>query len=146
MKLAVDSSSFAKRYVQEAGSDELDRLLESASELAFCVVLVPEIISGLNRRLRERIMTITDYRAVKKQLMDDVRDATVLQITPSVIARSVKLLESNVLRSLDAMHVACALEWGADMFVTSDRRQFVAATNTGLRAEYIGQPDASADA
>jgi predicted nucleic acid-binding protein len=124
----------------------LDRLLESASELAFCVVLVPEIISGLNRRLRERIMTITDYRAVKKQLMDDVRDATVLQITPSVIARSVKLLESNVLRSLDAMHVACALEWRADLFVTSDRRQFMAATNTGLRAEYIGQPDASADA
>jgi len=139
MKLAVDSSSFAKRYVQEVGSDRLDRLLESASELAFCVILVPEIISGLNRRLRERILTIADYRAVKKQLIDDVRDATVLQITPSVVSRSVKLLESNVLRSLDALHVACALEWRADLFVTSDRRQFMAATNTGLRAEYIGQ-------
>jgi hypothetical protein len=139
MKLAVDSSSFAKRYVQEVGSDRLDRLLESASELAFCVILVPEIISGLNRRLRERILTIADYRAVKKQLMDDLRDATVLQVTPSVISRSVKLLESNVLRSLDALHVACALEWRADLFVTSDRRQFMAATNTGLRAEYIGQ-------
>ena len=145
MKLAVDSSSFAKRYVQEVGSDELDRFLESASELAFCVVLVPEIISGLNRRLRERILTIADYRAVKKRLLDDVRDATVLQITPSVISRSVKLLESNVLRSLDALHVACALEWRADLFLTSDRRQFVAASNTGLRAEYVGQPDASTD-
>ncbi len=145
MKLAVDSSSFAKRYVQEFGSDKLDRLLESASELAFCVILVPEIISGLNRRLRERILTITDYRAVKKQLMYDVCDATVLQLTPSVISRSVKLLESNILRSLDALHVACAVEWRADLFVTSDRRQFMAATNTGLRAEYIGQPDASAD-
>ena len=144
MKLAVDSSSFAKRYVQEAGSDKLDRLLESASELAFCVILVPEIISGLNRLLRERILTIADYRAVKNQLMDDMRDATVLQITPSVISHSVKLLEGNVLRSLDALHVACALEWRADLFVTSDRRQFMAATNTGLRAEYIGQPDASA--
>ena len=139
MKLAVDSSSFAKRYVQEVASDKLDDLLESASELAFCVILVPEIISGLNRRLRERILTIADYRAVKKQLMDDLRDATVLQVTPSVISRSVKLLESNVLRSLDALHVACALEWRADLFVTSDRRQFMAATNTGLRAEYIGQ-------
>jgi predicted nucleic acid-binding protein len=138
MKLAVDSSAFAKRYVQEAGSDKLDRFLESASELAFCVILVPEIISGLNRRLRERILTIADYRAVKKQLMDDVRDATVLQITPSVISRSVKLLESNVLRSMDALHIACALEWRADLFVTSDRRQFTAATNTGLRTEYIG--------
>jgi hypothetical protein len=141
MKLAVDSSSFAKRYVQEAGSDKLDRLLKGASELAFCVILVPEIISGLNRRLREGILSAAGYRAVKKQLMDDVRDATVLQITPSVISRSVRLLESNVLRSLDAVHVACALEWRADLFVTSDRRQFTAATNAGLRAEYIGQPD-----
>jgi len=139
MKLAVDSSSFAKRYVQEVGSDKLDRFLESASELAFCVILVPEIISGLNRRLREGVLPIADYRAVKTQLMDDVRDATVLQITPSVISRSVKLLESNVLRSLDALHVACALEWQADLFVTSDRRQFMAATNTGLCTEYVGQ-------
>lgn len=145
MKLAVDSSSFAKRYVQEAGSDEMDRFLESASELAFCVVLVPEIVSGLNRRLRERSLTIADYRAVRKQLLEDVRDATVLQITPSVVSRSVKLLESNVLRALDALHVACALEWQPDLFVTSDSRQFIAAMKTGLRAEFVGQPDSSAD-
>ena len=66
MKLAVDSSSFAKRYVQEMGSDEMDRYLKDASELAFSVVLVPEIISGLNRRLREQVLTLADYRAVKK--------------------------------------------------------------------------------
>jgi len=140
MKLAIDSSSFAKRYVQEVGSDQLDRLFESASELAFCVILVPEIVSGLNRRLREQVLTIADYRAVKKQLLDDVRDATVLQLTPSVISRSVKLLESNTLRALDALHVACALEWQADLFATSDRRQFTAARNTGLQSDFIGQP------
>jgi predicted nucleic acid-binding protein len=145
MKLAVDSSSFAKRYVQEIGSDELDRFLGSASELAFCVILVPEIVSGLNRRLRERALTIADYRAVKKQLLDDVRDATVLQITPSAVSRTVKLLEGNVLRTMDALHVACALEWQADLFLTSDKRQFVASTNTGLRSEYIGQPLSLAD-
>ena len=140
MKLAVDSSSFAKRYVQEIGSDELDRFLKSASELAFCVILVPEVVFGLNRRLRGRALTNADYRAVKKQLLDDVRDATVLQITPSAVSRSVKLMEDNVLRVLDALHVACALEWQADLFLTSDKRQFVASTNTGLRSEYIGQP------
>lgn len=145
MKLAVDSSSFAKRYVQETGSEELERFLEDASELAFSIVLVPEIISGLNRRLREHILTIVDYRAIKKQLMDDVRDATVLQITPSVISRSVKLLENNALRALDSLHVACALEWKADLFITSDRRQFMAAKNSGLHAEYIGQPFVKAD-
>ena len=145
MKLAVDSSSFAKRYVQETGSEELERFLEDASELAFSIVLVPEIISGLNRRLREHILTIVDYRAIKKQLMDDVRDATVLQITPSVISRSVKLLENNALRALDSLHVACALEWKADLFITSDRRQFMTAKNSGLNAEYIGKPAVGAD-
>jgi predicted nucleic acid-binding protein len=73
MKLSVDSSSFAKRYVQEIGSEELERFLEDASELAFSVILVPEIISSLNRRLREHILTIADYRAIKKQLMDDIQ-------------------------------------------------------------------------
>ena len=138
MKLAIDSSAFAKRYVEEVGSDGLEHYLASASELAFCVILVPEIIAGLNRRLREGLMTVADYRDVKQRLMDDVHDATVLQITPSVIARSVKLLENNLLQALDSLHVACALEWRADLFVTSDRRQSTVATKAGLRTEYIG--------
>jgi len=140
VKLAVDSSSFAKRYVQEVGSEELESFLADASELAFSVILVPEIISSLNRRLREKILTFPDYRAVKNQLLADVTDAIVLQITPAVVARSVKLLENNVLRAMDSFHVACALEWRADLFITSDRKQFIAAKNSGLNVEYIGQP------
>ena len=138
MRLAVDSSSFAKRYIQEVGSDKLDDLLQHASDLALCVILIPELISGLNRRLREGALTDRDYREAKKQLLDDVRDATVLQLTPAVISGAVKLLENNVLRAMDALHVACALEWKADLFVTSDRRQFDAAMNYGLRTEYLG--------
>ena len=142
MKLFVDSSSFAKRYIQEFGSDELDDLLQNASELALCVILVPELISGLNRRLREGTLTDENYKKAKTLLLDDIHDATILQLTPAVISCSVKLLEENVLRSMDALHVACALEWKADIFVTSDRRQLEAAINSGLRAEYLGQPNA----
>ena len=145
MKLAVDSSSFSKRYVQEIGSEELELILGRASELAFSVVLVPEIVSALNRRLREKALTVAEYRTVKKQLLEDVSDATVLQVTPSVVSRSVKLLEGNALRAMDSLHVACALEWRADLFVTSDRKQFMAATSSGLHAEYIGQPAIGAD-
>ena len=139
MKLAVDSSAFAKRYVLKDGSETVDRLLHRASQLALCTILVPEIISGLNRRLREQILSPDDYRKAKSQLMDDVHDAIVLQVTPSVISRSVKLLEANVLRAMDALHVACALEWQAVCFVTADRRQMEAAKNAGLHTEYIGQ-------
>ena len=141
MRLSVDSSSFAKRYIQEEGSNKLDDLLQRASELALCVILVPELISGLNRRLREGTLTDEDYQAVKKRLLDDVRDATILQLTPAVLSYTVKLLENNLLRAMDSLHVACALEWKADLFVTSDRRQFDAAINSGLRTEYLGQPN-----
>jgi predicted nucleic acid-binding protein len=142
MKLVADSSSFAKRYIQEGGSAEMDLILQRASDLALCIILVPEIISGLNRRLREGFLSKRDYRRAKTQLLEDVHDATVIQLTPSVVSHSVKLLENNILRAMDAFHVACALEWSADLFVTSDKRQFIAAKNAGLLTEVIGQPDA----
>ena len=140
MKLLVDSSVFAKRYVREEGSEDIDLFLQRASDLALCIILLPEIISGLNRRLREGFLSKRDYRKAKMQLLEDVHDATVIQLTPSVISHSVKLLENNVLRAMDAFHVACALEWQADLFVTSDKRQLIAAKNAGLLTEFIGQP------
>jgi hypothetical protein len=64
----------------------------------------------------------------------------VIQLTPSVISHSVKLLENNALRAMDALHVACALEWPADLFATSDKRQLIAAKNAGLLSKFIGRP------
>ncbi len=139
MKLVVDSSAFAKRYVNEAGSDELEGFLQNASKLALCVIVVPELVSGLNRRLREGSLTSKDYSKAKRLLLEDVHDATILQLTPAVISCSVNLLEKNFLRAMDALHVACALEWNAEMFVTSDKRQFEAAVNSGLLSEYLGK-------
>ncbi len=138
MKLVVDSSLFAKRYIQEGGSEEMDLILQRASDLALCIILAPEIISGLNRRLREGFLSKRDYHRAKTQLLEDVHDATVIQLTPSVVSHSVKLLENNVLRAMDAFHVACALEWSADLFVTSDKRLLTAAKKAGLLTEFIG--------
>lgn len=137
MKLAVDSSVFAMRYIQESGSDLLDLFLQDASQLGLCVILIPEIVSAFNRRVREGLLTEKAYRKARKQLLADVYDASVLQITPSVVARSIRLLENNVLRGMGALHVACALEWKADLFITSDRRQLNAAADSGLKNKFI---------
>lgn len=139
MKTAIDSSAFAKRYVREIDSDRLYQILQNATELALCVVLVPEVTSGLNRRKREGCLSLENYNLAKKQLLNDVRDATILQITSAVVLQSIKLLEVNVLRAMDALHIACALEWQADLFLTSDKKQFEAAVNAGINSELIGQ-------
>lgn len=139
MKTAIDSSAFAKRYVREIDSDRLYQILQNATELALCVVLVQEVTSGLNRRKREGCLSLENYNLAKKQLLNDVRDATILQITSAVVLQSIKLLEVNVLRAMDALHIACALEWQADLFLTSDKKQFEAAVNAGINSELIGQ-------
>jgi predicted nucleic acid-binding protein len=137
MKTVFDSSSFAKRYVAETGSDTVDELCRNTSELGLCVLCVPEIISALNRRRREGHLPQSGYKQAKAQLAADVGDATVLHLTTAVTATAIGLLEENVLHAMDALHVACALEWQADLFVTSDQRQLVAAETAGLDARLV---------
>jgi predicted nucleic acid-binding protein len=36
---------------------------------------------------------------------------------------------------MDALHIACALEWGAEVFVSADARQLAAARRAGLRTK-----------
>jgi hypothetical protein len=137
MKLVVDSSSPCQTicpgvWQRKVGFSDAKRLSDGSLYHIGFQRLFPAFI-------REGALDIKDYRAVRKQLLNDVRDATILQLTPSVISHSVKLLENNVLRAMDALHVACAIEWQADLFVTSHRRQLLAAKNAGLRTEYLGQ-------
>ncbi len=135
MKACLDSSAFAKRFVDEQGSDAVEAVCAQANELGLSVLCVPEVISALNRRLRERELTPTQYRQAKQRLLDDVRDADIIQLTPSVIGSAIKVLETNPVRAMDALHIACALEWGADLFTSADTRQLAAAKKAGLKTK-----------
>jgi len=137
VKTFFDASTFAKRYVEENGSQLVDDICQEASELSLSVICVPEIISALNRRIREKRLSHQDYVAVKQYLSDDIRDAVIINLTPEVIATSASLLEASPLRAMDALHVACALESGADLFVSSDKRQITAARKAGLQTKYV---------
>ena len=57
MNLFCDSSALAKRYIADETSNDLDKLLQGSSSLAVSVLCLPEIISDLCRRLRERSLT-----------------------------------------------------------------------------------------
>ena len=105
--------------------------------MSICVICIPEIISALNRRLRERLLVHQEYVAAKRFLSADVRDVVVVNLVPAVISSCTLLLESNPIRAMDALHVASALEWGADLFVSSDRRQLAAAKKAGLRTKLV---------
>ena len=137
MKTLFDSSAFAKRYIEETGSQAVDDICQTTTSLALSVLCVPEIISALNRLLREKRLSRRDYLMAKSRLSADVADAAVIELTPEVVSRSILLLEANTLRTMDAIHVACALEWGAEQFVSADQRQVKAALKSGLKTTFI---------
>jgi len=137
MNIFFDSSAFAKRYVEEAGSDAVERLCGKASALALSVVCVPEIISALNGRLREGSLSRSQYRETKARLSMEIADTTIVNLVPAVIADAVLILETNAVRAMDALHVACALQWNAELFVSSDERQLSAARKAKLRTKKV---------
>ena len=61
LNVFVDSSALAKRYFEEKGSDQVQAILSSASALAVSVICVPEILSALCRRRRERKVSTGEY-------------------------------------------------------------------------------------
>lgn len=137
MKTFLDSSAFAKRFVDEAGSDKVENTCAQASELGLSVICVPEIISALNRRRRERALTTTQYAEAKQRLFDDVRDADIINLAVSVVGASIGVLEASPVRAMDALHIACALEWGAQLFVSSDKKQLSAAQRAGMKTQAV---------
>ena len=133
MKVFFDSSAFAKRYIEEPGSDTVENLCAQATMLGVSSICLPEIISALCRLKRDSIITKNQYDGAKDTLLRDFEDIWVCNITPSVIGQTIHILETNTLRTLDALHIGCALEWESDVFVSSDIRQISAAKKAGLK-------------
>ena len=133
MKVFLDTSAFAKRYVAEQGSDKVLELCQQADSLVVSIICLPEFISTLSRLVREKKIAKPAYQKLKREAMADIGDIDICQITAEVLASTVSLLEDHPLRAMDALHVACALNYGADVFVSADHRQLTAARKAGLK-------------
>lgn len=132
-----DSSAFAKRFIEESGSDEIEKICYDSESIAVSSICFPEIISALNRRLRESSFSKKDYLLIKERLIEEFEHIEIINLVPEVIAKSIILLEKNSLRTLDAIHVASALLLKSDLFVSADKRQVVAAKKTGLKVRLV---------
>ena len=133
MKVFLDTSAFAKRYVVEQGTDALNDLWRKADGLFVSIMCLPELVSTLSRLVRAKKLGKPEYLKLKNQAMEDLQDMDICQITPSVLHTAVPLLQAYPLRCMDALHVACALTVASDAFVSADRRQLSAAKKSGLK-------------
>lgn len=133
MKVFFDSSAFAKRYIVEPGSDRVEKICSQSTMLGVSSICLPEIVSALCQLRRQSVITEDQYKNAKEALLRDLEDALICNITPSVIKQSIHILEISKVRSLDALHIACALEFEAETFVSSDIQQLSAARTAGMK-------------
>ena len=137
MHVFFDSSAFVKRYIHEPGTPEVLAWCDRATEIGLSGIVLAEIISTFCRILRENRINEEQYKILKSQLMADIEDIAICDLTASVQAYTMLALEQNVLRGMDAIHIGSALALQADIFISADKRQLAAAIRAGLKVEAV---------
>lgn len=137
MRVFFDSSALVKRYIREAGTDDVLAWCDRATELAVAVIAVPEVISAFRRLVREGRLSGTQYAPLKADLGADLADAVVCELSAQVVQRAIAALEAHPLHAMDALHIAAALVGTADVFVSADARQCAAAGALGLQVVQV---------
>ena len=67
MRVFFDTSAFVKRYIEEPGTDKVTEICTQADVLVLSVICLPEMISTLNRLVREGRLAPHDYRKIRKR-------------------------------------------------------------------------------
>lgn len=132
MNAFFDTSAIAKRYTDEPGQEQVESFFQEADRIGVSIVCLPEVFSTLCRLQREGKFDALQYERIKSLVLQDFVDIDVCDIVSDVIDIAMSILENNTLRGMDAIHVACAIDWEADAFVSGDQRQVLAARNMGL--------------
>ncbi|MFV9505916.1 MAG: type II toxin-antitoxin system VapC family toxin [Oscillochloridaceae bacterium umkhey_bin13] len=140
----ADSSVLVKRHVVEVGSTWVENLCdpEQGNEIITSRLSAVEVVSALNRRVREGSIPTEDYPGLRDDFLALCRQRYwLIQTTNPVLARARLLLERHVIRSYDALHLASALiahdrrvmiGLAKLTFLAADQRLLAAAIAEGL--------------
>ncbi|HXG59958.1 MAG TPA: type II toxin-antitoxin system VapC family toxin [Planctomycetota bacterium] len=108
----LDSSACVKRYVLEAGTEQVRSLFQDEDhDLFLCRLAGPEIVSALTRRRREKDLDENAYtialEAFHRHLQNDL---IVIEVTKGVLSLAMDMARRYAIRGADAVHLAAACE------------------------------------
>ena len=134
----MDTSALAKWYIPERRSLEVRDYAIGAGPLAISWLTVLEMKSLLARRRRAKQLDAEIEARVFATLSDHVRLGYLERHdlnsgTFEAALNIMSMLPSIPLRTLDALHLAVAMEFSASEFVTADGVLLAAADSLGLR-------------
>jgi uncharacterized protein len=133
----IDSSAFAKIYMPEAESEQLENFLRGRQDLMISELCITEVVSAAARRKREGLLNAKQINEIRGAMLADADSGSYrrVAITPTIhrdAERMLRSTESVPLRTLDALHIALALSGRAECIITFDARMANAAVVHGL--------------
>lgn len=138
MTIYIDTSALAKRYLAEKGSDAFDAfLIAQPDECVISPLVATELESVVQRLLRQRLIDKGYAEQVRQDFAADLRGALwAMRPFPSAgLARAADLMRTLAapLATLDALHLASAVELECSAIATGDRQLATAAGERGLQ-------------
>jgi predicted nucleic acid-binding protein len=133
----LDSSALIKRYVLEAGSDEVERLLSEADAAGTAWISLAEVVAGLAKAARMKVLKPEEADSAIHSFRGDWPDLMRLPITEPLLERAADLARQYGLRGYDAVQLAAATTWQDNLeesvtLVSFDHQLWQAAQNAGL--------------
>jgi predicted nucleic acid-binding protein len=138
MNVYFDTSALAKRYLEEPFSEEVDAYLGALDAVTISRLALVEFRCLLARRRRNGELADRDLARCWGDFQEDL-GLGLFVVRPMDDAQALHALEliaetpSMALRTLDALHLAAALEGEVSGFATADRTQAQAARKLGLK-------------
>jgi len=129
MTTYVDSSALLKVYVDEADSDVAEQLLAADPVLVTSWITLVEV-----RRNLARLVEPSDFPDLRRRFERDLDELALVSVDQVVCESAADIGEQLSVRSLDAIHLACArrLQVPGLSFLTFDLRQAQAARSLGF--------------
>jgi predicted nucleic acid-binding protein len=133
----VDTSALAKRYIAERGSADFEAfVVAQQDECVICPLGAIELESVLQRLLRDRLIDAAYALQARRDFASDLASAvwSMRSFEPGTIARGTELLRTlaSPLATLDALHLAAAIEFGCEAVATGDKQLARAAQECRL--------------
>ncbi|MGI6379161.1 MAG: type II toxin-antitoxin system VapC family toxin [Anaerolineae bacterium] len=137
MIVYLDASALVKRYVREAGSDDVGQLVAEADVIGTSLVTRAEVAAALARAARTGLVERDQAEAALLVFRAEWPRLARIQLTEPLIARADAVAWDHGLRGYDAVHLASALYWQeslrqAVVMATYDRELWRAGEATGL--------------
>lgn len=139
MTIYADTSFFVSAYVEDRHSRAADELVKSGARPTFTLLHRAEWTHAVARQVFYRRISPADAEAVYEELRRDL--AAGIWLEAPMPDRAFDLCADLArrygaklgVRTLDSLHVACALELKAERFWTFDERQGKLAKAEGMK-------------